>query len=63
MRRPSIAIDLGTANTRIFSSDKGQVMEKPSTVAPSEVSENNSFSDDYITYQTVRFHTIRCAGV
>jgi rod shape-determining protein MreB len=50
MSRPSIAIDLGTANTRIFSSDTGQVREKPSTVRPPEVSENSSFSGDYISY-------------
>ena len=48
--RPSIAIDLGTANTRIFSSDSGQIKEKPSTVRPPDVSENNSFSSDYISY-------------
>lgn len=50
INRPSIAIDLGTANTRIFSSDIGQVMESPSSVRPSEVSENNSISGDYISY-------------
>ncbi|MBN1904437.1 MAG: rod shape-determining protein [Deltaproteobacteria bacterium] len=50
INRPSIAIDLGTANTRIFSSDIGQVMESPSTVRPSEVSKNNSISGDYISY-------------
>jgi rod shape-determining protein MreB len=50
INRPNIAIDLGTANTRIFSSDIGQVMEKPSTVRPSEVSENNSLKGDYISY-------------
>lgn len=50
MSRPSIAIDLGTANTRIFSSDIGQITEKPSTVRPSDVSINNSFTGDYISY-------------
>jgi rod shape-determining protein MreB len=50
IKRPSIAIDLGTANTRVFSSDIGQVRERPSTVRPPEVSGNNSFSGDYISY-------------
>jgi rod shape-determining protein MreB and related proteins len=50
MSRPSIAIDLGTANTRIFSSDIGQVRERPSTVRPPDVSQDNSFSGDYISY-------------
>ncbi len=50
MSRPSIAIDLGTANTRIFSSDIGQVRERPSSVRPSDVSENSAFPGDYISY-------------
>jgi rod shape-determining protein MreB and related proteins len=50
MNRPSIAIDLGTANTRIFSADIGQVRERPSTVRPPEVPDNNTFTGDYISY-------------
>lgn len=48
--RPNIAIDLGTGNTRIFSSDIGQVKERPSTVRPSDVPEKSQCSGDYISY-------------
>lgn len=46
---PSIAVDLGTANTRIYAFGIGEIIEKPSAV--SLVKEKNSeISDEYFKY-------------
>lgn len=48
--RPSIAIDLGTANTRIYSSEIGQILERPSCVRLVNASLRMPASLDYISY-------------
>lgn len=50
MRQPSIAVDLGTANTRIFSSELGQIKEKPSSIRHTNDSNTKLVSDDYLSY-------------
>jgi rod shape-determining protein MreB len=48
--RPSIAIDLGTANTRIFSSKLGQIRESPSLIRHRTGNKKKSVQDDYLSY-------------
>ena len=48
--QPSIAVDLGTANTRIFSFELGQIKEKPSLIRPTHDSKNKLVSDEYLSY-------------
>ncbi|MBN1545480.1 MAG: rod shape-determining protein, partial [Syntrophaceae bacterium] len=50
MRQPSIAVDLGTANTRIFSSELGQIKEKPSLIRYKNDAKTKLVSDDYLSY-------------
>jgi rod shape-determining protein MreB len=46
----NIAIDLGTANTRIYSSEKGMLSETPSLVSEIRKDSNNDRLDPYIKY-------------
>jgi len=48
--QPSIAVDLGTANTRIFSSEFGQIKEKQSLIRHTNDSKQNLVSDEYLSY-------------
>jgi rod shape-determining protein MreB len=50
MSKPSIAVDLGTANTRIFSSELGQIKEKPSMIRHTKDSKKKLISDEYLSY-------------
>ena len=55
MDRPSIAVDLGTANTRIFSMDMGIIREKPSVISPIKNGKRKKVSDKYISYLNSKF--------
>lgn len=48
--RPSIAVDLGTANTRIFSYESGQIKEKPSLIRHIDDNKKQNISDEYLSY-------------
>ncbi|MBN1847525.1 MAG: rod shape-determining protein [Deltaproteobacteria bacterium] len=48
--RPCIAIDLGTANTRVFCSENGQIREKPSFIRHADENGVKAASDDYLSY-------------
>ena len=48
--QPSIAVDLGTANTRIFSSEIGQIKEKPSLIRHTNDSKKKLVPDEYLSY-------------
>jgi len=50
MRQPSIAVDLGTANTRIYSSELGQITEKPSVIRQTNDSTTKLGSNEYLSY-------------
>ncbi len=50
MHRQCVAVDLGTANTRIYSSELGQIKEKPSLIRHSNNSNKKYDSDDYLSY-------------
>lgn len=61
-RRPNLAVDLGTANTRIYSFETGMVAEEPSIV--SMVTGNSDFnpSDKVIDYLNRRFVSFPLRG-
>ena len=48
--QPCIAVDLGTANTRIFSFELGQIKEKPSMIRHTKESKKKLVSDEYLSY-------------
>jgi rod shape-determining protein MreB and related proteins len=50
IKQSCIAVDLGTANTRIFSSELGQIKEKPSLVRHTNDSKKKLVSDEYLSY-------------
>lgn len=50
MKQPCIAVDLGTANTRIYSSELGQIIEKPSSIPQLTDSKTTFVSDEYLAY-------------
>lgn len=50
MLRPNIAIDLGTANTRIYASDLGQITEEPSLIRHIRQDTGAHGPDKYISY-------------
>ncbi|MBN1931558.1 MAG: rod shape-determining protein [Desulfobacterales bacterium] len=50
MKQPCIAVDLGTANTRIYSSELGQIMEKPSLIPQLPAGKTTFVSDEYLSY-------------
>lgn len=49
MSRPSIALDLGTANTRIYASQCGEVTEIPSSISLAG-NKTSDISDEYMRY-------------
>jgi rod shape-determining protein MreB and related proteins len=53
--RPSLAIDLGTANTRVYSSEKGMIAEEPSIVNMLSVDAHHRSSDEAINYLNSKF--------
>jgi rod shape-determining protein MreB len=50
MKQPCIAVDLGTANTRIYSSELGQITEKPSLIRQMNDSKTTFVPDEYLSY-------------
>ena len=50
MKQPIIAVDLGTANTRIYSSEFGQITEKPSLIRQTNDRKPMPNSDEYLSY-------------
>jgi len=50
MQRPHIAIDLGTANTRIYASDLGKITEEPSLIRHIRQDTTAHGADQYISY-------------
>ncbi|MGL1931938.1 MAG: rod shape-determining protein [Desulfotalea sp.] len=62
--QPCIAVDLGTANTRIYTSQQGELTEKPSSISLT-AGKTNNFSDDYLEYINNRLSTkpLRCGVV
>jgi len=62
MSQPSIAVDLGTANTRIFSSELGQIKEKPSLIGHTNDSKNKLVSNDYLSYINSKIFFIPLRG-
>ncbi len=54
-RKPNIAIDLGTANTRMYSFEKGKTVEEPSIVRLVPPNKNEKSSDEFIEYLNSRF--------
>ena len=56
MSQPSIAVDLGTANTRIYVSQHGEFIERPSSISLTD-RKTNSISDEYFEYTNNRLFT------
>ncbi|MCD4718063.1 MAG: rod shape-determining protein [Desulfobacterales bacterium] len=50
MSQPSIAVDLGTANTRIFSSELGKIKENSSFIRHTNDSRKKLVPDEYLSY-------------
>ncbi|MGA1825205.1 MAG: rod shape-determining protein [bacterium] len=50
LSQPNIAIDLGTANTRIYSSEIEKITEKPSLIRYIDQNKKTQISDEYISY-------------
>ncbi|MBN1831417.1 MAG: rod shape-determining protein [Deltaproteobacteria bacterium] len=48
--QPSIAVDLGTANTRIFCPEFGQIKEKPSLIRLTNDKRKKHVTDEYLSY-------------
>jgi rod shape-determining protein MreB and related proteins len=55
INRPSVAVDLGTANTRMWSCEKGMIAEEPSVVRMNPNSNEQKSSDKVINYLNSRF--------
>jgi len=53
--RPNIAVDLGNANTRVYSCDSGMVAEEPSLVQMVRQNNKGQDSDVLIAYLNTRF--------
>ncbi len=64
MSHPSIAVDLGTANTRIYVSQHGEFIERPSSISLTSGKINN-ISDEYLEYINNRLTTkpLRCGVI
>ncbi|MDY6857685.1 MAG: rod shape-determining protein [Thermodesulfobacteriota bacterium] len=50
IKQPCIAVDLGTANTRVYSSELGQIREKTSVIPQVTDSKKTVVSDEYLSY-------------
>ncbi len=64
MSPPSIAVDLGTANTRIYASQCGEFTERPSFISITDRNTNNT-SDEYLKYTNNRLaiKPLRCGVI
>lgn len=54
--QPSIAVDLGTANTRIYTSFHGELTERPSSISLT-TRKTNTISDEYLQYLNNKLST------
>jgi rod shape-determining protein MreB len=62
--QPNIAVDLGTANTRIYASELDKTTEEPSLIRQINCNHNDQASDEYISYLNSKlFSTPLCGGV
>lgn len=50
LAQPNIALDLGTANTRIYASGPGKITEKPSVIRHIQDNKFTQISDEYLSY-------------
>jgi len=50
IKKPNIAIDLGTANTRIYACERGTITEEPSLVRSIRKNKNEKKPDPYVEY-------------
>ena len=62
LSQPCIAVDLGTANTRVYSSELDRISEKPSTIPQAGKSGANPISDEYIVYLNSKLVTTPLRG-
>lgn len=62
LRAPSIAVDLGTANTRIYASALGRITEEPSWVRLIKKDTDPLVVDEYISYQNSRLGSMPLRG-
>lgn len=62
INRPSIAVDLGTANTRMYSCEKGMIAEEPSIVQMVNRNSEQESSDKLIEYLNSRFISFPLRG-
>lgn len=62
INRPCIAVDLGTANTRMYSSEKGMIAEEPSAVRMVNRDDYQDSSDKLIEYLNSRFISFPLRG-
>jgi len=60
--RPSVAVDLGTANTRMWSCEKGMIAEEPSMVRMVTVDNKHETSDTVINYLNSRLISFPLRG-
>ncbi|MEW6518306.1 MAG: rod shape-determining protein [Thermodesulfobacteriota bacterium] len=59
---PNIAIDLGTANTRIYAAGLGGIAEEPSFIRHIQHNRKTNGADKYITYLNSRFVSMPLRG-
>jgi len=62
MKQPCIAVDLGTANTRIYSPEFGEIVEKPSLIRHVNESKTTFESDEYLSYQNNKLVSMPLRG-
>jgi len=62
INRPCIAVDLGTANTRMYSCEKGMIAEEPSVVRMVNKNNEQESSDKLIEYLNSRFISFPLRG-
>jgi len=62
LAQPNIAVDLGTANTRIYASELGKITEEPSMIRPNNRNKTTHISDEYISYLNSRLATSPLRG-
>ncbi len=58
----NIAVDLGTANTRVFTPEFGKITEKPSLISLINQKEKPPVSDEYISYLNSKFVSMPLRG-
>lgn len=62
LSQPNIALDLGTANTRLYASCAGTISEKPSIVRHADPGADACCSDEYVSYLNSRLVTMPLRG-